>query len=182
MVLHVHSILLTWPYHPSWDLSPYYCVGCTPTVSRIILFLILFLLVFPSIFLKNRISQACIARWLFEFITHDSQEYVRIGLCIVLYTTTFVLLDISFLFSRLVLMLWKHFPADCILFVISSSILPSWFNQVPKYLKFETCSIFILPVFILCDLPVLEINIDFVFCRSVFRLFFLNCSSHIFKL
>jgi flagellar biosynthesis protein FlhB len=32
---------------------------------------------------------------LFDFITHDSQEYVRIGLYIVLYTATFVLLDIS---------------------------------------------------------------------------------------
>jgi hypothetical protein len=56
---------------------------------------------------------------LFEFITHDSQEYVWIGLHIVLYTKTFVLLHISLIFIRFVLILRKHFPADAILFVIS---------------------------------------------------------------
>jgi hypothetical protein len=74
-----------------------------------ILFLILSLPAFPSIFLKNSISQACIALCL------NSQECVTIDLYIVLYTTTFVLLDISTLYSRVVLILWKHFPADAIL-------------------------------------------------------------------
>jgi NhaP-type Na+/H+ and K+/H+ antiporter len=102
-------ILLTWPYHLSWDLSTYYCIGCTPTMSRIILFLILSLLVLPSIFLKNRISQACIALCLFEFTTHDSQEYVRIGMYWIL---------LKWPINKVCVTCWVHFKVGMVMVMV----------------------------------------------------------------
>jgi hypothetical protein len=74
--------------------------GIIPNPILIVWFPILPLLVFPSNFHDYLISVACSWLLCLEDEGHDSHPYVPIGLYVVLYMVSFVLLVTSFLFKR----------------------------------------------------------------------------------